>query len=243
MNWRREFRACVFIKSIDLDQPTRKLFMAKFRALVHMHPKPLPLTACSQAHSRACAVEAALLLFLAAGWGKISSLRVPGALPGAASATLDGNVLTIGNNVIRCDWRIEDNVLKLHRVVDEAGSRVLSLATVESFRLMLADGQVIRASDLRLAARPAIAPLAPEPSASILARRFGRQMLAATLVSEDGALRVQWRALLRDGANAVRQEYLLEAAGRPLAIEQTRLIELPAAGTRIMETAPDHPSS
>ena len=54
---------------------------------------------------------------------------------------------------------------------------------------------------------------------------------------------IQWRALLRDGGNAVRQEYLLEAAGRPLALEQTRLIELPAAGARIIGTAPDHPWS
>lgn len=190
---------------------------------------------------RFLAVDLALVALLWIAVQPAQAFDLPGVSPGAPAASVGDSELLLGNHLIQCAWRIEGGSLQLRRVSDVVGAAELNLANTESFRLFLADGTVLKASDLKLVGKPALENLGARPDASILAEQSPGQRLVATLASQDGNLKVQWRAILRSGANAIRQEFQFETTSAPVAIRETRLLELPASGTRVAGTVPGSP--
>ena len=170
-----------------------------------------------------------------------SAFDLPGAAPGEPFATIRDTEFELGNHVIRCTWRLDGGRLQLRRVADVVAGAELSLADAEPFRLFLANGKEIRASDMTLAVKPTVQNLAPQPDAPILAARFPGRMLIATFETQDASLRVQWRAILRSGGNAIRQEFQFESKSFPVAVRETRLLEIPGAGTKVVGTVPGSP--
>ena len=75
--------------------------------------------------------------------------------------------------------------------------------------------------------------LTPDPNASQLAARFGGWQIEVGLSDSANRLRVEWRALLRDGSTYVRQEVKLSAIGKDLLIGNIRLVDLTIPGVRV----------
>jgi hypothetical protein len=90
---------------------------------------------------------------------------------------------------------------------DRIGNHDLEPAR-EAFILEFQDGTRLKASRMQLLSA-SVAALAPEPGAVTAAQRLGGQEARALLGSRDGALRVEWRALLRDGGNYIRQQVVI----------------------------------
>ncbi len=169
------------------------------------------------------------------------ALDFPGPAPGKAAVRVRGDELRLGNGVIACRWSVANDTLRPIDVEDQMAGRRLALTGCEVFRLTLADGRSVAASGLKLVGAPTAGPVRAAPTASILAQRSPGQQLTARLASTDGTLEVEWRAVLRDGANGIRQEITFLAAKQPLAIKETRLIELPSAGASVVGTVPGSP--
>jgi hypothetical protein len=173
---------------------------------------------------------------------RIPALDWPGEMPGAAAARVSLTQVWLENNIIAGAWSIEGGTLRPARMeVGSTDKQTCNLTGMELFRLVLSDGKEIKASDLKVVKGPLRSEVGAEPGASILARRFPGQQLSAILASADGNLQVEWRAVLRDGANAIRQELTFSATQSAIPIKETRLIELPAEGTRVVGTVPGSP--
>jgi len=123
--------------------------------------------------------------------------------------------------LIRAVWSFEGGRLRPVRVEDVIGASQVDLEGCEAFRLILADGQTVRGSDFKLIGEPAAKTLEADSRSSILGQRFAGRQVTARLATDDGRLRVDWSAVLRDGANAIRQEFVFEASGASVAIKET----------------------
>ena len=62
--------------------------------------------------------------------------------------------------------------------------------------------------------------------------------LCADLTTEDGSLAVHWCAVLREGANYLRQEVTLKAGAQPVDIAEVRMFDFDAPGAEVVGKVP-----
>jgi hypothetical protein len=173
--------------------------------------------------------------------GRDTQFQFPGPAPGLARATARSHELALENDVLRCVWSISDGRLTPNRVTDKLSNAALDLQRTQCFQLILDGGRTIRASDLRIVGKPDITDLKPRPKSCRLAGHFPGKQITLTLVSGDENLKVQWRGILRDGSNYVRQQIALAATSQPIDIKEIVLWELAVKGSRVMGTVDGSP--
>src|SRR3974390_3867792 len=69
------------------------------------------------------------------------------------------------------------------------------------FVLLLGDGSVVPAMEMKIAAAPKVLHLEAQPGASRHAERFSGKAVVVELEDDAGRLHVTWRVILRDGSN------------------------------------------
>ncbi len=144
--------------------------------------------------------------------------------PGAAHCGVRGADAELRNQALRFALTTRDGVLA-PAAFDNGFARTPHALKGDLFSVTTRDKQRSGASEFRLDGAPACSQIAARPDAARAAERHAGVALAATLTHARTGLRVTWRAVLRDGANYVRQELRLEsAAGVDLA--QVALLEL-----------------
>jgi len=171
----------------------------------------------------------------------VFGLDFPGPAPGQAQAEARAGELALGNRVIECHWSTAGGTMRLTRICDKLAGRDLALAGQELFRLTLADGRTLSGSDFQLMGEPVLEHLPAQGKAATLALHFRGRQFRARLAAPDGSLEVEWRAMLRDQGNAIRQEFAFVAPGRTVAVKEARLIEAPGAGAKVAGTVPGSP--
>jgi len=169
------------------------------------------------------------------------ALDFPGPDPGPALVERPNGDWALSNAVISCVWKLSDGKIHPVCVVDRLSQRKLDLKGADLFSLILTDGRTLASSDMKVTRGPVISELEPEPEESNLNRRFPGRQLAALLVSPDKNLVLSWRAILRDGANAARQEFEMQTRDKELAIKEIQLVDLPADRTQAAGTVPGSP--
>jgi hypothetical protein len=102
----------------------------------------------------------------------------------------------------------------------------------EAFSLKLGDGSVVAASQMKLEAAPVQSAMAAKADASRAAEQIAGEEVCADL-SHD-ALAVHWCAILREGANYVRQEITLKANGQPVQIAEVRMFDFAAPDAHVV---------
>jgi hypothetical protein len=122
--------------------------------------------------------------------------------------------------------------LKVAEVVDRRGGP--KLLPGEAFSLKLRDGRVIAASQMKISGAVVEGQVAAEPAASSAAERVAGRSVCADLSAEDISLAVHWCAVLRDGANYMRQEVTLKAGARAVDIAEVRLFDFNAPGAEVV---------
>ncbi|MFH1740179.1 MAG: enterotoxin [bacterium] len=172
----------------------------------------------------------------------VYALDFPGPEPGPAQAKIQNERLVLSNAVISCAWGVSDDRLKPVSVINHLNGRTLQLGETEVFRLMLEDDRVIAASDLKIVGEPAVEKLEPVRDAATLARRHAGYRLTVRLVAKDENLEVEWRAILRDGSNAVRQEYIFSVKRTAVPLKEIQLLEIPAPDAEIVGTVSGSPA-
>ncbi len=119
------------------------------------------------------------------------------------------------------------------RVVSVEDKRTgAKLSPGEAFSLKFGDGSVVAASQMKLEAVPVQSAVAVKTGASRAAEQIAGEQVCAEL--SHGALAVHWCAILREGANYVRQEIVLKAAGEPVQIAEVRMFDFAAAGAQVV---------
>jgi hypothetical protein len=161
------------------------------------------------------------------GW----ALEFPGPEPQQARGMVDNNRAVLENEVIRCEWMTGGGRLKPVCVEDKLTKTTLSLGDGECFRFVAArtpasEGRAVRASELQVVGRAKLTVLKPASGSRRLAERRGGRQIVVELVSADGSLKVQWRAVLRDGSNYVRQHLLFAAKRESVELQELALVDL-----------------
>lgn len=124
---------------------------------------------------------------------------------------------------------------------DELSGQSIALGE-EAFVLIMKDGSVLKASQMRLATPARISVLKAETNAARLAERFSGRRITLELEDSSKNLHVTWNALLRDESNYIRQEITLQAITKDLEIAEVRLIVAPAAETQIAGSVKGSPA-
>ena len=146
--------------------------------------------------------------------------------------------LTLSNAAISAQWSVDAGHLHFLRVAEPNGA-VLDVPD-DVFTLLLADGEPIRASEMRVVGSPRVEAIAARAGASRLAERLPGRQVSVRL--EDFAKRIQvdWRAELRDGARYIRQE-ITARTSRDMTVREIVLVDLAAAGAAITGTVKGSP--
>ncbi|MFZ2642449.1 MAG: enterotoxin [Verrucomicrobiia bacterium] len=155
----------------------------------------------------------------------------PGPDPQQAKTMVDHNRFVLENEVLRCEWMTGGGRLKPVCVEDKLSKTTLSMGDGECFRFVVArtpasEGRVVRASDLQLVGRPKLTVLKPAPGSRRLAERRGGRQFTVELASMDGNLKLQWRAVLRDGSNYLRQSLLIFAKRESVELQELALVDV-----------------
>lgn len=155
----------------------------------------------------------------------------PGPAPGPARANCSKDGAILENDAIAMQWTFQDGRLKPARLSHKQSATDLLLADGESFHLVLGQTpaprcRTLKASELKIAAPPSLRRLEPKLDVVKLGDRFGGWELAARLSSTGPDFDVLWRAILRDGANYIRQEITIQPRREPLELREAVLLEM-----------------
>ena len=168
------------------------------------------------------------VLCLAALARPVWGLQFPGPEPGEANAKLEGDRLTMHNAVIAVTWDLSADRFALVEVVDRMSGETIRPRTEEGFAVTLAEGRSLAASQFRRAGKPTLEEIRPDGDAVRRSRRFAGREAVVPMVSDDGRIRLTWRASLRDQSNYVRQELTVAATTGDVQLKGLTLIRIPA---------------
>lgn len=170
---------------------------------------------------------------------------VPSDTPGLDDSALDAQgtqrarAFVLSNAAILAEWSVDAGRLRFVRVREPNGA-VLDVAP-DTFTIILADGEPLRASELRLVGTPRLEPLQGRASASRRSERVAGHQFVAVLEDYAKRLRIDWRAELRDGARYVRQEMVVRPASKDISIREVVLVDLERAAATINGTVRGSP--
>jgi hypothetical protein len=111
----------------------------------------------------------------------------------------------------------------------------------EAFSVKLRDGRVIAASQMKTTSAVTESDIVPALAASRAADHAAGKRLCADLAADDVLLTVHWCAVLRNGANYLRQEITLKAASKPADIAEVRMFDFAAPAAKVVGTVPGSP--
>jgi len=163
-----------------------------------------------------------------------------GASAGAAKAEIRGQLLSLSNRMVEERWSVRGGKLTGLKFVIRGTGASVALPR-DSFLLFLKDGTTVRASEMRLADGPRIEALKANPTTSRAAEHFAGQEILVRLKDPAGKISVDWRAILRDGSNYVRQEITISARNGDQPISEVRLFDGSLPGASVIGSVKGSP--
>ena len=188
-------------------------------------------------HPEISAAHVCVLVRPVRGWAES---RADGSSAGAAKAEVHGAVLLLSNRMLEAQWSVADGRLNGSKVMVH-GARAEMALPRDPFLLILKDGTVVRASEMTLTDGPRVQELHAEPDASRTADHFSGQAILLRLQDSGKKFSVDWRAVLRDGSNYVRQEITLSATNDDQPIAEVRLFDGSLPGATVIGSVKGSP--
>ena len=147
-------------------------------------------------------------------------------------AARNGDTLTLANDAISATWSLAGDSLRWQSLTNRwtGSSQPLDKSV---FTLVPKEGPVLRSSDFKIAAPPAIEDVTPVGESSRAADHVPGRQIRIELENSSAEIRVTWRAILRDGANYVRQEITIQALKNPFSLSQIILVDATLPGAEV----------
>jgi hypothetical protein len=179
-------------------------------------------------------IAAACLVGGAAAGGTARAAEPAGVFPvyGPFAATVTGDAISVGNDAVALDWSVAGGQLKPVDLKDVATGKTTKLAG-EAFELRMADGSVVKASDLHVTAAPAVADAAVHADAPKLSTHLSGKQVTVELEDAAHNLSVTWIAVGRDGGNYVRTQVTVSPAAHAVPLREVVLFDGPLAGATL----------
>ncbi len=174
--------------------------------------------------------------------GQATPVNAPAATePGAAQIESVKGSFTLSNAFLSATWRVSDAGLQNVDFRDRVTNRALS-PQVSAFVLLLGDGRVINALAMKVVAEPRPVMLQGNSDSQRKGDHVDGKAISVDLEDSAGALRVNWRAVLRNGANYVRQEITITPKSADVPITEVRLVDWPLGGAYVAGTVKGSPA-
>ena len=132
----------------------------------------------------------------------------------AVQAARAGDLLTVSNESIAASWSIHGGELRWQSLVNHFTGVTLPL-NGSPFELVPKEGPVLRSSDFKIVGEPAIENISDASASSRAADHVPGRQIRVELEDSSAKLHITWRAILREGANYVRQEVTIPPPRSP----------------------------
>src|ERR1700688_225338 len=152
-------------------------------------------------------------------------------LASPVKAGQQGDKLFLENDDILSTWSVQGGTLRWPSFLNHDTGVALPLDTV--FDLLPKEGRVLRSTDLKILAPPAIEEIPAAANSSKAADRLPGRQIRIELEDSSAKIRVTWKAVLREGANYLRQEVTIHALQEPFALTQIGLIDGLVPGAQV----------
>lgn len=162
------------------------------------------------------------------------AIEFPGPSPGTAVARLEDERLTMQNAVIAATWNLAADRFGLAEVVDRISGDAVHPRTTEAFVVALADGRLLKPSQLRRADKPTLERIQPDGGAVGQCRRFAGWRASLPMVSADGRIRVIWHATLRDESNYIQGGLTLSSTTGDIPVKELTLMRIEAPDAKVV---------
>ncbi len=174
------------------------------------------------------------------------ALDFPGRAPGRAVARVAQDALTLENEAISFTWSVSQGRLSPSKAVNKLSGTAIEFVAADCFRVLVDESpspgaRVYGAADLRVVGKPEVADLKPNAAAPRRAEQLGGKQLVVNLTATQGDLQVQWRAVLRDGSNYVRQTIRLSVKSLPAALKEVVLLDAAAPQATVLGSVDGSP--
>jgi hypothetical protein len=139
-------------------------------------------------------------------------------------AARDGDRITLSNDAIAATWSVRGASLQWQALANRLTGASLPLAG-SVFALVPGEGELLRSSDLKMIDAPVIESAPVSPGSSKAADHTPGRQVRIELEDASARLHISWRAILREGANYIRQEVTLKSQQQPFALTRIELID------------------
>ncbi len=163
------------------------------------------------------------------------------ASPGpTVQAVREGDRITLSNEAISATWSVRGGSLRWQSLANHFTGATLPLDG-SAFELVPREGPVLRSSDLRIVAAPLIEEAPVSPGVSKAADQVPGRQVRIELADPSAKIRITWTAILREGANYIRQEVTIRAAQPPFALTRIDLVDAVIPGAAVSGTVKGSP--
>ena len=162
---------------------------------------------------------------------------------GAATGVLaaqNGSALTLSNQAIAATWSVRDHTLRWQSLTNHFTGVTLSLDG-SPFAFVPKEGAVLRSADFKIMADPVMEEIPLSANSSRAADHLSGRQIRIELENSAAKVHLTWKALLRDGANYVREEITIHSTQQPLALAQIVLVDAVVPGAFVSGHAKGSP--
>ena len=147
----------------------------------------------------------------------------------AVQASREGDVISLSNDAISATWSVQGGSLQWQSLQNHFTNANLPLDG-SVFELVPKEGPVLRSSDFKMTAAPALEDIPVSASSSKGADHLPGRQIRIELEDASARIHVTWIATLREGANYIRQEVTLHAIQKPFSLAQVNLVDVVIPG-------------
>lgn len=159
--------------------------------------------------------------------------------PGAATANLTPHLATLQNGWISIQVEDTGGHLTGLKIIDPSQGHLIQFP--ELFTLTMANGMVVKASELRPLSAVEKTELPAEKDSSRYSDRLSGLALCTKLADDQETMHIDWCAVLRDGSHYIRQQITLHALKGDLSITEVRLLHWNSPSAQVIGTVAGSP--
>ena len=160
--------------------------------------------------------------------------------PGVAKAEMRADRFRVRNAVVAMSASIESGHVAEMEIEDEM-VKDASPERMLAFVLLLGDGSVVPAAEMKIIAVPKIVELAGQTGTPRLAEQVPGKAVVVEMEDHAGRLHITWRVILRDGSNYLRQEIEVTAKLADVPVREVRMIDFHSPNARVVGTVKGSP--
>jgi len=141
-----------------------------------------------------------------------------------------GDVLILSNETVSAAWSMHEGAVRWQSLENRYTGVTLPLDGAV-FDLVPKEGPLLRSTDFKVVGEPMIEEAPTLPASSRAADRLPGRQICIEL--ESPTVHVTWKAVLREGANYVRQEVTIHAKQQPFPLSEIILVDAALPGATV----------